>query len=190
MSTTSLTSLKVGDPESPAFADFGHFPPFFFEHPGNIHSWNRDPGGCCWKTAFLPFFFGFLCDVTADAIFDWGLPTLADEKARSGCKNFCENLCGSPLGRHFPAFVCGIGALEQGACVENPTPSESFLFFWNKFQDWWASAVCQCLRETAKVLHIIETHSLYPFSTWMEPCGTSRQLRGLKTQENQFFSLK
>ena len=58
MSTTSLTSLKVGDPESPDFADFGHFPPFFFGHAGNIHSWNRDPGGCCLKTAaFLPFFF-------------------------------------------------------------------------------------------------------------------------------------
>ena len=52
---------------------------------------------------------------------------------------------------------------NKGLFVENPTPSESFLFFQinSKIDELH---VCQCLRETAKALHIIEIHSLYPFS--------------------------
>jgi len=41
------------------------------------------------------FIYGFASYVHNVTDFAESLPTLADEKARSGCKNFCENLCGS-----------------------------------------------------------------------------------------------
>ena len=154
---------KLGIPRVPTSLTSVIFHLFFFGHAGNIHSWNRDPGGCCLKTAaFLPFFFWFLCDVPADAIFDWGLPTLADEKARSGCKNFCENLCGSPLGRDFPPFVCGIGGFwNKGLFVENPRPFESFLFFFPKdVSSQGSSEDCWRISHHTYPTHI--SHHTYP----------------------------